>query len=66
MSNSLGHDGDKVEYRLDFREFSRVQLGTKWYKISDFYLWRAHLRFKKVGGRWQNDVSILALDNEGF
>lgn len=35
-------------------------------RISDYVLWMVHLRFKKVSGKWVNDSTTKALDNNGF
>jgi len=66
LLNATGADGDTFEIRAHFREFLRVNLGTKWYRASDFSLWRVHFRFRRVAGAWTNDVSSFAQDNAGF
>jgi hypothetical protein len=66
MLNSVGADGDTVEWRLHFSEFSRINLGTKWYRISNGYEWKVHYKMKKVAGKWENDNSLKATDNAGF
>jgi hypothetical protein len=45
--HSEGNLGDTFEIRIHMRGFARLQLVTKWYRISDWCLWRAHLLFKK-------------------
>ncbi len=66
IAHSAAADNDTFEWRLHFREFTRLELGGVWYRISDDYLWRIHLKFKKAGGKWTNDSSNKALDNNGF
>jgi hypothetical protein len=41
-----GEDGDTFRWVLHFREFVRVQLGRKWYRCSEFGLWRWHMHAK--------------------
>jgi outer membrane protein OmpA-like peptidoglycan-associated protein len=66
MRNATGADGDTFELRIHFREFLRVNLGTTWYRASDFSLWRFHPRFRRAGGVWTNNASTFAQDNAGF
>jgi hypothetical protein len=66
IRDSTGADGDTFEWRLQFGEFARVAIGDKWYRCSDFLNWKAHLKFKRVGGFWDDDGSIVAQDNAGF
>jgi len=66
MANATGANGDTFETRFQFREFLRVNLGTKWYRASDFSLWRFHARFLRAGGAWTNNGSAFARDNAGF
>jgi hypothetical protein len=66
VAHSAGRDGDTYEYRLHFREFARLELAGVWHRISDFFLWRIHIRFKKVRGKWVNDNTTKATDNNGF
>jgi hypothetical protein len=46
--NSAGTVGDIVETRSEFREFVRAQIGSKWYRVSDYHPWRFRLRVRKV------------------
>lgn len=64
--HSAGAEDDTYEVRFHFREFTRLEIEGTWYRISDFYLWRIHMKFRKVGGLWINDGSTTALDNSGF
>lgn len=66
MLNTTGADGNTFEVRFHFREFLRVNLGTRWYRASDFSLWRVHFRFLRAGGVWTNNGSIFAQNNTGF
>jgi len=66
VAHSAGSDGDTYEYRLHFREFTRVELGGVWHRISDFLPWRIHLRFRRAGGKWVNNTTAKATDNNGF
>ena len=64
--NTTGADGDTFERRYHFREFLRVNLDTRWYRASDFSLWRFHGRYRRTGGAWTNNGSLFARDNNGF
>jgi outer membrane protein OmpA-like peptidoglycan-associated protein len=66
MANATGSNGDTFETRFQFREFLRVNLGTTWYRASDFSLWRFHARFLRRAGAWTENGSTLARDNAGF
>jgi len=66
LPHALGANGDTVELRAHFREFTRIQLGTTWHRISDSFLWRAHMKIKRTAGKWANDGSTTARDNAGF
>jgi PKD repeat protein len=52
MVDSVGQNGDSFELRFQYREFVRIELGRKWYRCSDFKLWRAHHRFSKKANAW--------------
>jgi outer membrane protein OmpA-like peptidoglycan-associated protein len=66
MLNTTGANGDTFEVRFHYREFLRVNLGTRWYRASDFSLWRVHFRFLRAGGVWTNNGSTFAQNNTGF
>jgi Bacterial Ig-like domain (group 2) len=66
IKHSAGIDSDTYEARLQFKEFTRLEIEGTWYRISDYYLWRIHLKFVKAGGVWTNNLSDKALDNNGF
>jgi len=44
---SAGVNGDTWEARVHFRAFARLQLGSKWYRISNWGLYRVHFKFRK-------------------
>lgn len=48
MKHSIGIAGDTFEFRVQFREFVRLEIGTQWQRISDFLPWRVHFKIKKL------------------
>jgi len=66
MTHAKGANGDTVEWRLHFIEFTRLELNGTWYRISDDFPWRLHIKMKKVAGKWTNDGSSKAKNNAGF
>ena len=46
--HSSANLNDTLELRVHFREFTRLELDSKWYRISDFFEWRFHQHLKKV------------------
>lgn len=50
LVDRAGVPGDTVEVRVQLREFVRLQIGTRWYRTSDFAQgeWRHHGRLKRV------------------
>jgi len=66
IAHSAASNGDTYEWRLHFREFTRLELEGVWHRISDDFLWRIHLKFKKDNGKWINNNSARALDNNEF
>jgi hypothetical protein len=66
MRHSVGANGDTVEWRLHFLEFTRVEIGGKWFKISDDFPWRTHIRMQRVAGKWVDNGSLNELNNNGF
>ena len=66
MADATGADGDTFERHYHFREFLRINLETRWYRVSDFSLWRFHGLFRREGGVWKDHGSVLARDNAGF
>ncbi len=66
LRNSTGSDGDTFELRYHFGEFSRILIGNNWYRVSDFFDWRAHFKLKRQTGAWADDGSDTSLDNANF
>ncbi|MDD5486485.1 MAG: hypothetical protein PHW65_02900 [Dehalococcoidales bacterium] len=80
--HSIGSVNDTFEIRFHAREFSRLQLVDKWYKISDYLLWKIHWKFKKASEAvddkdynedgdkldevWIDNGSFIATDNNDF
>jgi len=77
-----GRVGDTVELRMQFRDFARLQIGGKWFVISDDFLWRLDAKLKKAdevadnmdydgdgiknGVFWIDNGSNYGADNDGF
>jgi hypothetical protein len=66
MTHDKGANDDTVEWRLHFIEFTRLDIGGKWYRISDDFPWRLHIKMKKVADKWTDDGSSKVTDNAGF
>jgi hypothetical protein len=66
LEHAWGESGSTVERRLHFREFTRLELGGKWFRVSDFFLWRFHVKFRHNATRWQNDNSVTEANNDDF
>jgi len=66
MYHSTGNDGEKIEWRLQFREFCRLELNGLWHKISDYKLWRLHIKMRKHQGEWIDDGKLKDLTNDGW
>ncbi len=66
ICNRAGADGNTFESRLQFREFTRLEIEGTWVRISDFFLWKFHRRLHKVNGVWVDNSSVLALNNGNF
>lgn len=43
-----GNLGETAEFRSQFREFVRLNIGERWYKVSDYAYARYHAKFKKI------------------
>lgn len=65
---AAGTGGERLEWRLNFREFVRLQIGNKWYRISDFIdgEWKHIAKVRKVAGDWVDDGSTAEGNNKGF
>lgn len=60
---------DTARLHVHFREFVRVQIGSKWYRVSDWGEWRWHFNTKRVAGKWDAEAGqadILEKNNNGF
>jgi hypothetical protein len=49
-----------------FRQFSRAEIGNRWYKISDFFLSEIYFRAKRENGKWVDNASTFVLGNGQF
>jgi len=60
--------GDKLEWRFYFREFVRLEIGKKWFLISDFGdgEWKHVAKAEKDVGDWVDDGSYTETGNLGF
>jgi hypothetical protein len=56
-----GFDGDKLIVRHNFREFARLQIGAKWYRVSDFGTWRHHYQLKRESGQWMLETGTQSV-----
>lgn len=66
INHTAGANGNTVEWRLHFLEFTRLEINRKWYLISNYFPWRVHYKVKKEGGKWKDNGSNKATDNNGF
>jgi len=82
VKTNAGAVGDVFESKWHFGEFARLDIGAKWYRISDYSLWRLHSKLKKVSevaddqdyngdgdkidSVWIDDGSTSEGDNQGF
>ena len=68
IAHQAGINGDKIDWHIQFREFVRVQIGTKWYRISsdDDGLWRHRAILEKRGGFWRNAGSVTEANNKDW
>jgi hypothetical protein len=63
--------GATLEVRDHMRSFARLLLCGKWYRISEWCLWKVHVKFIMADEgsgvhRWHNNGSYIATDNEDF
>ena len=61
-----GHQGDTIEWRFQFGEFLRLQIGNKWFRVSNFVDWRYHAKMMHNGQTWQENGSVTDLTNNGW
>jgi hypothetical protein len=66
LAHAGGADGDTFEIRLQFCEFVRLELKSRWWVISALKPWRVHFKLRKAAGSWVDDGSNAASDNAGF
>ena len=66
VCDRAGANGNTLEIRDHFQEFTRLELEGTWYRISDYLQWRVHLRMAKTGTFWSNNSTVVALNNTGF
>lgn len=63
------NNGDTFKKKLHLREFVRVQLGSIWYRCSDWGEWRFHVNLKRQDDKWgiePGQKNILELNNKLF
>jgi len=65
-SSSISDSGfainETFEEKDSFREFARLNIGTKWYRISDFVNWHFTLKVKNENGTLINNGSSQGSD----
>ncbi len=67
--SGAGADGDRIHRKLWFTEFARVQIGNKWYCVSDYQPWRFFVFLIRKSGKWeleQGDSLIFDKTNTGL
>ena len=57
--DGAGAIGDIVDDRMQFQQFVRGEINGKWYRVSNYSLWRNHTKLKKV------DEAVLDQDFNG-
>ncbi len=55
-----------VSQTAQFKQFARVELGSRWYKCSDDFLSELHFKAKRENAKWINDGSKFSLGNTTF
>ena len=56
ISDTKGANGDRLHVYLNFQEFVRLQIGGKWYRVSDYCPWRHHYKLKRTNGKWDKEA----------
>jgi len=59
--HSEGALNNTFEVRIHMQAFARLNLGSTWYRISGWYLWKTHLKFKKQNeseATWNMDFNV--------
>lgn len=49
--------GSEIEFRAQYREFCRLEIGKKWYVISGYLEWRFHSKLKKTWIENEDDIN---------
>ena len=67
LKEKKGFKDSKFEERIHFKEFCRLEIGGKWYVISNSLLWRLHIRLTdNGGGHMRNNGSAGDFTNDGW
>src|SRR5262249_37063123 len=66
LRHALGKAGATFECRRHFVEFTRIDLGGRWVRVSDDFPWRVHFCFQHDGERGRDTGSETEGDNDGF
>ena len=63
MADVGGAENNTMEIRYFFGEFLRLELGTKWYRVSDFVDWKLIAKYRFTGGAFVNNGSVTGPGN---
>jgi hypothetical protein len=66
LTHTVGADGNTFEQHIQFHEFGRLENRATWWTFSQFAPWRVHIRARRIGGKWVDNGTDIALDNSGF
>ena len=67
VKEKAGATNSSFEMRLQFLEFCRLEIGGKWYRLSDALPWRLHVKLQDPGdGHMRNAGSLSDPTNEGW
>jgi hypothetical protein len=70
MRTAAGSPGNTIEDRSHFRDFVRLQIGSRWYVVSDFLPWKVHAKMiKKIENGtavWRDNGSFFQDNNNDF
>ena len=55
-----------VSQTAQFKQFARVELGSRWYKCSDDFLSELQFKTKRENGKWIDDDSTFSVGNNSF
>lgn len=56
-------NGNTFQEEAKFGEFARVNIGSKWYRVSDFLDWNLTAKVKMAGGVWTDNGSATGPGN---